>query len=225
MENKENIHEQFFTLNLAYIAGLTGYNHIFMGETGYTGATGHIGSEGPIGPMGPQGIEGPTGPQGIEGPMGPQGSMSQTFIQAYSLTEQRIGINQPIIFDSHSVIFGNCGHINNTGDIWIWKSGFYQITMNIYQLATGQFSLIKNGGIVVGTTVGSINGSSLNNSCIVQIGDGDFTIPCPLSPSGVGCQLQVTNTSANPSISLYGSVSSGNSVPQNSASIVVVLLM
>jgi len=256
MDGKDNnIHEQFFTLNLAYIAGLTGYNHIFMGDTGPTGPFGPTGPEGPqgipgmigpegpqgipgpLGPEGPQGIQGPIGPDGIPGPIGPegiqgpigpegiQGSMSQTFIHSYSWTEQKILMNQPIIFDSNSAVVGNCGHIDNTGDIWIWKSGFYQIIMNIYQLATGQFSLIKNGGIVSGTTVGSINGSSLNNSSIIQIVDGDITNSCSISPNGLGCQLQVTNTSLMPSISLYGSASSGNPVPQNSASITIILLM
>jgi len=249
MNDKDNnIHEQFFTLNLAYIAGLTGYNHIFMGETGYTGpmgppgidgpqgpqgidgATGPQGIEGPQGPQGiegpqgPQGIEGPTGPQGTEGSQGPQGTMAQTFIHSYSLTEQKVLMNQPIIFDSNSAVFGNCGHIDNTGDIWIWKSGFYQIVMNIYQLATGQFSLIKNGIVVNGTTVGSINGSSISNNAIIHVLDSDINISCPISPTGLGCQLQITNTSLMSSISLYGSQSSGNPVPQNSASITIILL-
>ena len=163
---------------------------------------------------------------GPTGPAGEKGYLSNTSLNAYSVVEQKVEQNKPIIFEDHTFMYGNCYHSPNTSQIWIWEPGYYQIYVSIYQLESGQFSLMKNGSIIVpGSTVGSLNASALNNICIVQILDGDFTVPYPNSPTGMACQIELINTSSRLHyVTLYGSHSTGNSHPQNTATITINLI-
>jgi hypothetical protein len=217
------------------------------GDTGPQGEQGPSGNTGPEGPEGPQGIqgiqgeqgqpgpEGPQGPQGDTGPEGPQGEQGipginsatfSTFISVYSTTEQTISQNNPILFDAHSYLFGDCNHLPNSSEIWIWKSGYYFVNVNINEMEAGQFSIVKNGSTnLIGGTIGSLSGSSLSTSLITQFTDADINIPTEISPTGFACKLQIINNSAQyPSITLYGSASTGNLIPQNSASFSIFLI-
>jgi len=144
----------------------------------------------------------------------------ETFMNVYSTLEQTILQNQPIVFDENTCIQGQCLHVPNTSELWIWKPGFYQVYMSIYQLDSGQFSLMKNGSILIyGSTIGSIHGSLLNNMCIFEITENDISIPFMNKKS---CKIELVNTSSLNSVSLYGSASSGNNLLQNTATISIV---
>ena len=143
-----------------------------------------------------------------------------TFINVYSTLEQTILQNQPIVFDKHTCIQGECFHSPDSSEVWIWRPGFYQVYMSIYQLDSGQFSLMKNGDILIyGSTIGSIHGSLLNNVCIFEITEDDISIPFMNKRS---CKIELVNTSSLNSVSLYGSASSGNTLVQNTATISIV---
>ena len=168
----------------------------FTGQTGYTGPTGDTGA---IGPMGAQGFTGQTGYTGPTGPIGISGSLTQTFINAYSTTEQQIRIGDSIIFDSHSSLFGDCGHLPNTSDIFIWRTGFYFISISIYHLETCQFSIYKNSiNIIPESTIGSLTGSSQTMSnFITEISINDMITQTDLSPSGFACNLKLINNNTS----------------------------
>jgi hypothetical protein len=92
--------------------------------------------------------------------------------------------------------------------------------MNWYHLEPCQFSVVKNTtDVVPSSTVGSLSGSSQNsNSFIVKIKKSDMTTPCSMSSTGYACLLQVINQSSiTPYVTLIGSPSSGNTVPQVTA--------
>jgi hypothetical protein len=226
------------TENICYVVQ---FQHGPQGEQGIQGIQGPEGSQGQQGPTGPEGPEGPQGSQGPQGepgqkgeqgPEGPQGipginsATFSTFISVYSTTEQTISQNNPIVFDAHSYLFGDCNHLPNSSEIWIWKSGYYFISVNINEMEAGQFSIVKNGSTnLIGGTIGSLSGSSLSTSLITEITDADINIPTEISPTGIACKLQVINNSAQyPSITLYGSASTGNLIPQNSASFSIFLI-
>jgi hypothetical protein len=205
--------------------GITG-NTGFTGETGITGDTGEIGPIGPTGDTGPIGISGEPGHEGPTGPTGPKGSLSNTFLNAYSVNEQTVQQNSAVIFENQTFVYGNCYHSPNTSQLWVWQAGFYQIYVSIYQLESGQFSLMKNGNTIVpGSTIGSLNASALNNICIVEVLPEDISMPYVNSPTGLACQIELVNTSSRlPYVSLYGSQSTGNTTPQNTATITIHLL-
>lgn len=185
-----------------------------------TGATG--GATGTIVCIGHTGY---TGHTGDTGPQGPQGKVAQTFINVYSVIEQQVSQNCPILFDMHSAVYGYCFHEPNSSDIWIWKTGFYHIIINVYSVEPMQLSLVKNEtSIVAGTTVGSLTGlSSLNSSSIIYICSNDMCMDTAYSPCNYGCKLQVVNnTSYLPYITLSGSSNSDNEIQQNTASLTVM---
>ena len=196
------------------------------GDTGDTGLTGFTGFTGDTGPLGPTGAIGPIGVIGSTGPTGTKGSLSNTFLNAYSVNEQKVQQNTAVIFENQTVMYGNCYHSPNTSQLWIWEPGFYQIYVSVYQLESGQFSLMKNGSIVIpGSTIGSLNASALNNICIIQVLPEDIITSYTNSPNGIACQIELVNTSSRlPYVSLYGSQSTGNNIVQNTATISINLL-
>jgi hypothetical protein len=224
-----------------YFTGATGP----MGDSGAMGTMGHMGPSGAMGPMGPTGMMGPSGamgsmgpmgligpvgsvgPIGLIGPPGPTGSISQTFINAYSVTEQLIPNGGSVIFDTHNSIFGDCAHLPNSAEIFIWKYGFYFISASIHHLEACQFSMYKNQiNIIPGSTIGSISGSAQTTSnFIIEINENDMITQTDLSPFGFACKLQmINNTNLSNLVTLYGSPSSGNSIPQITATINILLL-
>ena len=151
----------------------------------------------------------------------------KSFINVYSITEQTIDNGSPIQFDTHSACCGDCYHDENSTDIWLWKAGYYQVSVNIYSIESVQFSLVMNESIVIpGTTFGSLTGLSSNNmTAIICIEDSDMDLPLECSPSGYGCKLQVVNNTCYLQyITLYGSSCSSNIIEQNTASMTIVRL-
>jgi len=179
-----------------------------------------------IGPTGTTGCTGVTGSAFFEITSRPTYE-SQTFINVYSVNQQDVSLNSPVIFDYHTCYFGDCIHIPNTSDIFIWKPGFYYLYTNIYHIEACQFSIYKNStNIVPGSTIGSIVGSSQNsNTCILQITDDDMIMPTSYSPTGYACQLElINNTSDGLSVTLYDASGLNYNIPQINASITLFLL-
>lgn len=218
----KKVYEDFFKLNVSYLTGITGFHQISHPSQ----KTDKVASVLPISryPLCPIGITcndyiGSTGCTGSYATALPQRKFN-TFINVYSTMEQTIAENQPIIFDKNNCVSGKCFHVPNSGEIWIWEPGFYQVYMSIYQLDSGQFSLIKNGNVLIyGTTIGSIHGSILNNVCIFEIAESDISISFMNKKC---CKIELINTSSVNSVSLYGSASSGNQIPQNTATITIL---
>ena len=150
----------------------------------------------------------------------PMSHKKRTFLSLFSIQEQQITTGSPIVFDTNESMHGECCHIENTGDIYICTHGYYQVYMNFYHIEPCQFSLVKNGAhIIPSGTVGSLSGYSQNStSFIVKIRRSDMTTPCEMSSTGYACLLQVLNNSTlTPHVTLIGSSSSGNDVPQVTA--------
>jgi len=206
-----------------------------MGTAGPTGPAGEMGLTGPAGEMGPTGLKGDTGligPIGVTGPTGPAGNtfitnglIYQTFLTAYSLTEQLLSVDEPIVFDTHSIIFGDCLHQENSPDIWLWKPGNYLIYIALCTNDKCQFSVIKNtNDIIPGGTFGvNIAYAQTNLSFLTLIEDTDFTEIVPNTTDNYGCRIQVVNTSSiTENVRLYGSLSTGNPIPQVTSSITII---
>ena len=77
-----------------------------------------------------------------------------------------------------------------------------------------------------GSTIGSISGSAQTTSnFIIEINENDMITQTDLSPTGFACKIQlINNTNLSNSVTLYGSPSSGNSIPQVTATINILLL-
>jgi hypothetical protein len=204
--------QQIYMDNYSQLIGPQG----IQGEQGYPGEMGHTG---------PQGIQGHQGMYGPTGPVGPPGSKIPSFINVFSTQQQQLSHNQPVIFESYITISGNFGHSPNTSSIWIWEKGYYFISANINQLQAGQFSIFKNGESIKGTSCGSLTGSALQMSCIIQIYPEDISIENNVAPNGTACKIElVNNVTTYPFIMLYAAESFRNINPQNSATLSMMLL-
>jgi len=178
---------------------------------------------------------GPTGPQNYNCPIGPTGPSGQscinnysfpTFVNAYSSCEQKIEKGGFIVFDNTNSLFGNCLHIPNTSEIFIWRPGYYSVYTSIFHMEACQFSLLKNSEFIAPvSTVGSSFSSSQNtNYFIIQLEESDMITPAPFSNTGFACKLQIVNNTRTSYISyvtLIGSFTTGNQLPQITASITI----
>jgi len=199
------------------------------GDNGIAGLKGDIGTTGPTGPKGDTGIVGPKGDIGPTGPSGntfiTNGLIYQTFITAYSLTGQVLSVDEPIIFDTHSALFGDCLHIDNSPDIWLWKPGNYMVSIVICPLEKCQFSFIKNTTTIIPGGTFGVNALSSQTSItfIMLLEDIDFTSQVPMTDNALnGCRIQVVNTSSlTETVTLY---SSSNPMPQVTTSITIMRL-
>ena len=179
-----------------------------------------------IGPTGPQNYSGPMGPTGPTGPPCINNYSFPTFVNAYSTSEQKIEKGGYIVFDNTNSLFGNCIHIPNTSEIYIWRPGYYSVYTSIFHMEACQFSLLKNSQFIAPvSTVGSFFGSSQNtNYFIIQLTEEDMITPAEFSNTGYSCKLQIVNntrTSYIPYVTLIGSFSTGNQLPQITASITI----
>jgi hypothetical protein len=168
-----------------------------------------------------------TGATGPAGPPGPVSNISSTFLNIYNTNQQQVLKNSSIIFDMNNYVQGDCAHTPGTSQIHIWAPGFYYVYTNIYHIEGCQFSLFKNTtSIVPGSTIGSLTGSSQNSSvAILQVTEDDISVPCPLSPSGKACIIEVyNNTPYIPFVTLYDSSGLGYSIPQINATLTIFLL-
>ena len=105
------------------------------GPTGVTGATGPTGVTGPTGSTGATGPTGPTGATGSTGPTGATGAAGETaspeLLSAYSTPPQVGTSGGALIFDRNAVINGNAiSHAQNSADIVIQQTGFYQVSFH-----------------------------------------------------------------------------------------------
>ena len=197
---------------------------ILLGQTirEYFYFTGSPGPPGPAGLPGPPGQAGPTGAAGA-----PASHFSNTFLNVYNTNQQQVLKNSPIIFDTNNYIHGNCAHNPQTSQIHIWSPGFYYVYTNIYHIEGCQFSLFKNTDTIVpGSTIGSLTGSSQNSSVVIlQVTSDDISQPCPFSPFGKACIIEVyNNTPYIPFVTLYDSSGLGYSIPQINATLTIYLL-
>lgn len=178
------------------------------------------------------GIAGPVGPTGPQGPVCETNNQiismnSRTFITTYSCREQQILINSAIEFDDVESCNGDCFCSPKSSEIWIWRTGFYQIYTNFYHIEPCQFSVYKNSNIIPCSTIGSLAGTSQNTTTfITQIMNDDLMIPCAKSPSGLACKLELkNNTISMPYITIPGSPSIGNIIPQITATMTVLQIV
>lgn len=209
---------------------------IYTGDISYAEfeieySDGPTGPTGPTGPVGPMGISGEIGPTGPMGPAGPSGANSESYEKTHlsicSIKEQYILVDEPITFEEQTASMGHCKHVEETADIYVWKSGYYLININIYTLSPCQFSIIKNMlYIVKGSTIGGISGSLQNtHTFIVQITEDDMITDFSDSLTGKSCVLQIVNSSSiTRGINLYGSTSTGTPIPQITASFSMVCI-
>ena len=180
---------------------------------------------------GPTGPAGPTGPVGPVGPAGPAGADSESYEKTHlsicSMKEQYILVDEPITFEEQTASMGHCKHIEETADIYVWKSGYYLININIYTMSPCQFSIIKNMlYIVKGSTIGGISGSLQNtHTFIIHITEDDMITDFSDSLTGKTCVLQIVNSSSiTRGINLYGSATSGTPIPQITASFSMICI-
>ena len=178
---------------------------------------------------GPTGPTGPVGPMGPPGPIGPSGADSESYEKTHlsicSMKEQYILVDEPITFEEQTASMGHCKHIEETANIYVWKSGYYLININIYTLSPCQFSIIKNMlYIVKGSTIGGISGSLQNtHTFIIHITEDDMITDFSDSITGKSCVLHIVNSSSiSRGINLYGSTSTGTPIPQITASFSMV---
>jgi hypothetical protein len=152
---------------------------------------------------------------------------SNTFLSIYSVENQEVLQNSAVVFNTNASMFGDCIHIPNSSDIFIWKPGFYHISVTLYHVEGCQFSFYKNNSVIIpGSTMGSLTGDSqISTTFILQLTDDDMSIPSMFSPTGVSCKLElINNTSFVPFVTLYDSSNLGYSIPQINSTITIFLL-
>jgi len=124
--------------------------------------------------------------------------------------KQELSIDEPIVFDTHSVLFGDCMHNANSPDIWLWKPGNYMVNVGICPNDQCQFSIIKNTSFIIPGGTFGINSSmsaQANITFIMLLEDTDFTEFMPNSNNTYGCRIQVVNTSSlTETVTLYNSI-------------------
>jgi hypothetical protein len=148
---------------------------------------------------------------------------SPIFINAYSITTQKINKNGVVIFDNTNAIYGDCAHLSNTSDIYIWRKGYYSVYISIFHIEACQFSILKNSEYTAPVSVvGSVNAAVQNtNSFIIKIDESDMITPTPLSNNGYACKLQLINNTNNSLYVTLGSYNSVNQLPHITASITI----
>ena len=153
--------------------------------------------------------------------------MSETFIHAYSVTPQLVGIEAPVVFDYASAIIGNCGFVNFSTEVFVWQTGYYFATVNLHHKEPCQFSIMKNDIVVVPGGIFSSPTGSTQSSCslIMYVDESDIISTTSLSPSGLACKIQLRNhTSYVPIVSLDGTSGAGSATPDINCSMSLVLL-
>ena len=203
-----------------------------MGEPGTTGPTGQMGEPGTTGPTGQMGEPGPTGPtgqmgeHGTTGATGATGNVVNTFIHVFATIPQTLSIDDAIVFDSNTVIAGDCGFSPLSSDLWVWKPGYYYTSITIHHKEPCQFSLIKNNVFVVngGIFSSSLENAHLTTTLLFQIESTDMITASTLSPTGMACKLQLKNHISNsPTVSIQPT-GAGIAIPESLASITLLLL-
>lgn len=165
---------------------------------------GKRGADGPPGPPGPRGLPGPSGPIGPSGPEGPPGpEVASAYGDVYNLSEQIVGLNEDILFDTNGVL-NDVTHFISDARIIFDSPGVYSIWVNIVADTESQFSLFVNEEIVPGSTFGV--GSTLASnvlSIILTVNEGDvLTVRNYLSDSTVSLPFTTGGEQANRNASI-----------------------
>jgi hypothetical protein len=145
----------------------------------------------------------------------------------FNLTPQLVPQEGNVNFDNNKVIFGSCGHVIGTSDMFFWQPGYYHIVSNLSHVEPCQFSMYLNNVLVAGSTTGSPTGSTQNyNTAIVEIGPADMITPTDLSPTGFAALFQIRNHTSFPTlgVQLDGNAGSGSETVQTNAEFLAILL-
>lgn len=169
------------------------------------------------------------GPAGCQSPTSSStdNNFSTTFLNTYGIETQQVLQNSPVIFNTNASMFGDCIHIPNSSEIFIWRTGFYHISVTLYHVEGCQFSFYKNNSVIIpGSTMGSLTGDSqISTTFIMQLTDDDMIAPSIFSPTKFSCKLElINNTQFVPFITLYDASNLGYTIPQTNATITVFLL-
>lgn len=173
------------------------------------GMLGPIGPQGLAGQMGPAGKQGSLGPAGaigipgIQGPAGPQGgccSPSSIFANVFTLTDQVILPNEPILFENVSAqtSFFDLSLTSINGKIIALKSGIYLVSWNFNGQLNNAFTSpvpawslgIAQNGNILPSSVSAAFSNTPNNLCIHNSG-------MSIIPIFFGDVIQLINTSDN----------------------------
>jgi hypothetical protein len=147
-------------------------------------------------------------------------------LSIYNIPDQVVPVETNVIFSNNKTVVGDCSHIPGSTDIYVWKTGYYQIFFNLMHIEPCQFTLFLNGAPVNGTVIGSPTGSAQNSLTIIfEIGPADLE-PAPV-PGGIAALLQVRNHTSFPpaGVTLSGVNGSGTSVGQINAVFSLFLLL
>ena len=151
----------------------------------------------------------------------------KTFMNVFSNTLQQISTNQSVMFDSQNVVNGKCYHDIGSPSLWIWEPGFYMFQFSLYCVEPSQFSVMKNGNIIVpGSTIGSLSGSAImNHTFMIEITLKDFSVSTGLPIPLYACKLEiVNNTQSTSNVVLPDYGSSSNNLPQITSSVCIYCL-
>lgn len=199
------------------------YNNINIkcpiGPSGATGPAGPPGMsiQGPPGATGPAGMSftGATGPagesitgaSGLDGFTGPTGSPGGLigFGYIYSTGEQTIQPEDPVIFESNSLVVGFV-HTPPSPFIVIVNAGIYKVEFSITGNIPNQFSVFVNGSPVQSSVYASSIGTQQNNGVA-------------LLSLNVGDVVTVVNHSTGLSVTLSNTV--GGTQPNVNASVFI----
>lgn len=198
------------------------------GDTGDMGPTGPKGDKGDTGATGDKGDKGDQGDTGPTGPTGPRGlSPYSTFIHVYSRTPQILATEQAIMFDATNAMVGDCFFAPSTTDVYVWRTGFYYMSVNVHHVEPCQLSIMKNDVFeMVASIFSSPTGSTqIAHNNIVFISASDMISATAASPTGFACKLQIKNhTSFAPVIQLDGVAGAGSASPETVASFSVIMM-
>jgi hypothetical protein len=153
--------------------------------------------------------------------------MCKTFLNIYNDVIQTVLQENPVLFNNHRIIVGNCGHVLNSGNIEVWEPGYYYIHYNISHQEPVQLAIFLNNTILVGTTVGTQNaGDEADSTAIVRIDQNDIINQSIISPTGLSAWLELRNhTSFTPTgITINGHQGSGSQLNQRNASAILLQL-
>jgi hypothetical protein len=199
-----------------------------MGPTGLKGDKGDTGATGDKGDKGDQGDKGEKGDKGDQGDTGATGPANYvSFLNVYSTTPQNIAAEQAINFETQSVVIGDCYHALGSSDVYIWRTGYYYVSVVIHHQEPCQMAVMKNDVFVVQNGIfSSPTGSTqINHAFIFKVENTDMVSAQALSPTGFACKIQVKNhTSFAPIIQLDGVTGAGSASPETVASLSLIFL-
>jgi hypothetical protein len=137
-----------------------------------------------------------------------------------------LDVEEPIVFDTNTVIVGGCGFVPSSSDIWVWTPGYYYVSITIHHKEPCQFSIIKNNVFVVngGVFSSKLENTHITATLIFQIEPSDIITASTMSPTGLACKLQLKNHISNINPITIQSPNTGSASPDSLASLTLLLL-